>query len=374
MKKLTLATGLALAGLGVAALVYWPSGEAQANRQAALQADAAADGMPRVNVVSPKPFEADSMLQFSARLAPSEEASLYARSAGFVQARRVDIGSQVKAGQVLATISAPELEASLASARAAVLQREAELMVASRNLARAQPLRSAGAVSAQQLDELQGQEEVAKANVKAAQAEVMRLQTEVAYLTVKAPFDGVITDRQVDRGDRVGPGDTRHLFRIINAEVIRVQVDVPQPQLFRVDTSRPAKLTLAERPGVPIDVRYKRSAQELNAESGTVRIEYEFDNGKLGLPAGLTGTLTVPSQGAGNSVTVPANTVTYRDGGATVVVLDENNAVQFRKVSLGKNMATSVEVVQGLSAADRVVINPNALLKPGQVVQAGDPA
>ncbi|HEX4878547.1 MAG TPA: efflux RND transporter periplasmic adaptor subunit [Limnobacter sp.] len=365
MKTLTWTGAVALVGLSVGAAVYWPFGQAQANRSTPQDQGQLA----RVNVVLPKPMEASAALQFSARLAPVEEASLYARSAGFVLSRMVDIGSKVKAGQVLATITAPELEASLASARAALSQREAELLLASRNRARVEPLGEGGAVSAQQIDEFRGMEEVAKANLNAAKAEVRRLQTEVTYLTVKAPFDGVITDRQVDRGDRVGPNDTRHLFRIINSNVMRVQVDVPQPQLFRVDSSKPGVLTLAERPGQPVEVKFKRSAAELNANSGTVRLEYEFNNIRLGLPAGLSGNLQVPSLGAGTSVTVPANTITYRDGGATLVVVDGNNAVQFRKVSLGKNMASMVEVVQGLGTEDRVVINPNALLKPGQVVE-----
>ncbi|HEX4842531.1 MAG TPA: efflux RND transporter periplasmic adaptor subunit [Limnobacter sp.] len=365
MKKLAWTGVFALAGLALGAAVYWPPGQAQANRQTGQDQ---AQGM-RVNVVLPKAMETSSTLQLSARLAPAEEASLYARSAGFVVSRTVDIGSKVRAGQVLATITAPELEASLASARAALAQREAELLLAGRNRARVEPLGAEGAVSAQQIDELRGLEEVAKANLNAAKAEVQRLQTEITYLTIKAPFDGVITDRQVDRGDRVGPNDTRHLFRIINSHVIRVQVDVPQPQFFRVDSSKPGMLVLAERPGQAVQAQFKRSASELSAGSGTVRMEYEFNNTQLGLPAGLSGTLEVPSTGAGNSVTVPANTITYRDGGAMLVVVDGNSAVQFRKVTLGKNMATTVEVVQGLSRDDRVVVNPNALLKPGQVVE-----
>lgn len=148
-----------------------------------------------------------------------------------------------------------------------------------------------------------------------------------------------------------------------------MQVDVPQPQFFRVDSSKPGALRLAERPGQTVQAQFKRSASELSADSGTLRLEYEFNNTKLGLPAGLSGTLEVTSTGVGNSVTVPANTITYRDGGATLVVVDNNNALQFRKVSLGKNMATTVEVVQGLSSADRVIVNSNALLKPGQVVE-----
>lgn len=360
------ATVLVAAGAG---FVYWGQ-DAKANLKPAQDQVS----MPVVNVVQPALSQASSEIQFSARLAPSREASLFARSSGFVEARYADIGTRVKAGEVLARISAPELEASLNSARAALNQREAELLLATRNRERVEPLGTAGAVSAQQVDELMGIEEVAKANLNAAKAEVARLQSELTYLTLKAPFDGVITERNIDRGDRVSPNDTRMLYRIINSDVIRVQVDVPQPQLFRIEQASKASLIIAERPGQMIAVNFKRSSQELRADTGTVRIEYEFDNRELALPAGLNASLKIESNGKGNSVTVPANTIVYRDGGATLVVLNADNQVEFRKITLGKNFPTTVEVVQGVSVEDRVVVNPNALLKPGQQVEVAKPA
>jgi multidrug efflux pump subunit AcrA (membrane-fusion protein) len=127
----------------VAGALYWGQ-DAKAN----LKPQPEQAGLPMVNVVKPKLSEANSEIQFAARLAPSQEASLYARSSGFVQARFADIGTRVKAGQVLATISAPELEASLNSARAALTQREAELQLATRNRMRVEPLGTGGAVSA----------------------------------------------------------------------------------------------------------------------------------------------------------------------------------------------------------------------------------
>jgi RND family efflux transporter MFP subunit len=365
-----------LIGATVAVLVAAGAGFAYWGQDAKANLKPAQDQAitPVVNVVRPAVSQVSSDIQFAARLAPSREASLFARSSGFVEARYADIGTRVKAGEVLARISAPELEASLNSARAALKQREAELLVATRNRERVEPLGTAGAVSAQQVDELMGIEEVAKANLSAAKAEVARLQSEVAYLTLKAPFDGVITERNIDRGDRVSPNDTRMLYRIINSDVIRVQVDVPQPQLFRIEQASKASLSIAERPGQMIAVNFKRSSQELRADSGTVRIEYEFDNRELALPAGLNASLKIESNGKGNSVTVPANTIVYRDGGATLVVLNADNQVEFRKITLGKNFPTTVEVLQGVSVEDRVVVNPNALLKPGQQVEVAQPA
>jgi RND family efflux transporter MFP subunit len=368
-KQFLIGTTLAVLLAGGAGLAYWGH-DAKAN----LKPGSEQPGMPVVNIVQPKLSEASSEIQFAARLAPLREASLFARSSGFIEARYADIGTRVKAGEVLARISAPELEASLNSARAAVKQREAELLVATRNRERVEPLGTAGAVSAQQVDELMAVEEVAKANLSAAKAEVARLQSEVAYLTLKAPFDGVITERNVDRGDRVSPNDTMMLYRIINSDVIRVQVDVPQPQLFRIEQANEASLSIAERPGQMIPVSFKRSSQELRADTGTVRIEYEFDNRELALPAGLNASLKIESNGKGKSVTVPANTIVYRDGGATVVVLNADNQVEFRKITLGKNFPTTVEVLQGVSIEDRVVVNPNALLKPGQQVEVAQAA
>lgn len=365
MNKSTLiGLGFGLVVVVGAGLLYWGQ-DANAN----LKPQAGQAAAPVVNVINPKLSEASSDIQFTARLAPSQEASLFARSSGFVDARYADIGTRVKAGEVLARISAPELEASLNSARAALKQREAELLVASRNRERVEPLGLAGAISAQQVDELTALQAVAEANLSAAKAEVVRLQSEVAYLTLKAPFDGVITERNIDRGDRVSPTDTMMLYRIINSDVIRVQVDVPQPQLFRIEQANTASLSIAERPGQNIPVSFKRSSQELRADSGTVRMEYEFDNRELALPAGLNAMLKVESNGKGNSVTVPANTIVYRDGGATLVILNSENKVEFRKVTLGKNYPTTVEVLQGVSAQDRVVVNPNALLKEGQMVE-----
>ena len=151
-------------------------------------------------------------------------------------------------------------------------------------------------------------------------------------------------------------------------DVLRVQVDVPQPQLFRVQEAGKAVLEITERPGLGIPVEFKRSSKELRADTGTVRIEYEFNNRELALPAGLNASLKVPTTGQGNSVTVPANTIVYRDGGANVVVLSAENKLAYRKVTLGKNYPTAVEVLQGVGKDDRVVVNPNALLKEGQLV------
>lgn len=353
----------------VGAGVLWSvsSQTAQANL-AQAPAQQGQQALSTVNVVSPTLNQAASSIQFSARLAPEQEASLFARATGFVESRTVDIGTKVKAGQVLARISAPELEASLNSAKAAQAQRQAELLVATRNRERVEPLLKEGAVSAQQLDEVAAIEEVAKANLTAAKAEVARLQSEVSYLVVRAPFDGVITERNIDRGDRVSPNDTRMLFRIINSEALRVLVDVPQPQFFRLNTAEQATLALQEKPGEPIKVSFKRSASEVRADTGTVRLEYALDNREPALPAGLNGSLNIPSNGQGVTVTVPANTIVYRDGGATVAVVNAQDEVEFRKISLGKNFANSVEVLQGIGEKDRVVINPNALLRAGQKV------
>jgi len=351
--------------LGSAVLAYrvYPVDEAIAKA-----ASSASSRYPQVRVAAPGAGAPAKDYRFSVRLAPIEEAMLYARANGYVEEWLVDIGEPVSEGQLLARLALPELEEQLNQVKAEISSLEAEVLFASLQSDRVAALVASGHVSQTERDQRAADLQVAVARRDAHRARLGQLERELAYTQVRAPFTGVITVRNVNRGDRIAASDTRPLFRLIDAQRLRLVIDVPQLQLAYIALDQPALLEVAERPGQRFPARFWKKSEEVGPGSGTMRVEFLLDNVQYGLPAGLSGHLAVPVA-AQDTPWLPINTLRIADGEAHVLTVTTGSTVQKVPVLAGRYSGSQVEILSGLSAAERVIINPNALLREGDTVE-----
>ncbi|MCP0913375.1 MULTISPECIES: efflux RND transporter periplasmic adaptor subunit [Legionella] len=324
----------------------------------------------QVRIIHPKPTVLSEPFLFSARIYPIESALIFARANGFVQERLVDIGDQVKSGTLLARLSSPELEEQIKQAEAQVRLQEARVKLADLEFQRAQKLVTTGAVARSIFDEKQAEYQVALATLDLNKAQLMRLRKVFDYTNIRAPFDGIISERNIEKGDRINATDATPMFKLIRTNQLRVVVDVPQSQLFSIEKNAVANLSFAELPGRTFKIKFFRLAKEVDEDSGTMRVEFILDNKNNKLQAGLSGEVSIQIMENKNILLIPANALSVRDGKSSVVLVDKNSEIQFRAVVTGRIKSTNnVEILSGLSADDNVVINPNALLFPGQKVE-----
>jgi RND family efflux transporter MFP subunit len=346
------------------------------SRATADDAKAPAPPLRTVRVVAPKVGAGRMPVTLSGRTAPVEQARLSGRATGIVSERRGEIGDRVKTGDVLVVIDAPEVGQQLDRARAAVEQVRARLTLAELTLERAQELVPKKFLPEQARDDRTANVSIAQADLAAALAEVRRLEEVQGFQTVRAPFDGVIIDRQVERGDRV-TGDFgatgTYFYNVARLEQLRLEVDVPQSFALSVKPGTPAKITFAEVPGRAFDAQVVRTSQNIDQASGTMRAELLMDNPDLLLPAGLTGQVVLDIVRDMPCVLVPGNALLVRQGQQYVALVDENDTISFVKVSLSRDLGNEAEICAGLSPGSRVVLSPNALLRPGDKVAVAKP-
>jgi RND family efflux transporter MFP subunit len=325
-----------------------------------------------VRVVAPKAGDTRFGLTLPGRTAPIEQARLSGRATGVVGERRGEIGDRVKAGEILVVIDAPEIRQQLDRAKAAVEQAKARLVLAEVTLGRAEELVPKKFLPEQARDERFANVQTAKADLDAAQAEVRRLEEVQGFQIIRSPFDGIIIERQVERGDRV-TGDFgatgTFFYNIARLEKLRIEIDVPQSFALKVRPGTPAKMTFAELPDKAFDATVVRTSQLIDQTSGTMRAELVMDNPDFLLPAGLTGQVTLDVERDAACVLIPGNALVVRQGQQFVAIVDADQKIAYRPVRIGRDLGAEAEICSGLAVADRVILSPNALLKPGDPVE-----
>lgn len=338
--------------------------------------DAGGAEPPMLRVVRPEPAPATTEIELPARTAPAEQALIYSRATGVVSERRVDLGDRVKAGQVLAVISAPDVDRSVERARAAVSQARARLELAEKNLERAQSLVRRKFLSEEELDERRSGVKVARADLEVAEAEANRLAAVQGFQTLRAPFSGVISERRVDRGDRV-TGDQSpaggHLFRLMRLDELRVEVDVPPSAVLSLQPGSETEVRFAELPGERFPARVEHRSGLIDARAGTMRVELRMPNPGERIPAGMVGQAVLRLPRKGDPLLVPDNAVVVRDGAPHVATVDAAGTLRFLRVKLGQARGDRIEVTEGLAPGTPVVVAPNALLRDGDPVRVAPP-
>lgn len=341
-------------------------------QHAELSAETRELSVPTVTVVSPKPGQSMSGLPLPAEIKPWVEAPIYARANGYLKRRMVDIGARVEAGQLLAEIDTPELDQEIERARAQLAQAEASLGLSKITAARWANLLKTASVSEQENAEKQADFKLKSAIAESARAEVRRLEKLKSFTRLTAPFSGAVTVRNIDSGDLIVSGNGKELFHLAQTQKLRVFVQVPQAMARSIGAGQAAEMTLPELPGRTFPARVIRTAGVIAADSRTLLVELEVDNPKEEILAGSYAQVRFTEEKTEAVLTLPANTVMFRAEGPQIGVVQEDGKVELRTVKLGRDFGQTIEIVAGVGAKDRVIVNPSESLVSGLVVAVNE--
>jgi RND family efflux transporter MFP subunit len=299
------------------------------------------------------------------------ESTVYARSSGYLKRWTKDIGASVKKGELLAEISAPEIDQQLHQAEAARAQSASSESLANSSAERWQSLRQKDAVTQQELDERLSAYKQAQADLAAAEANVSRLRSLQGFNRVTAPFDGVLTRRNVDVGDLINAGNGgagQALFSLAQVDPLRLYIYVPQVYANQVKVGDTVRVSLAEREGEHYQGSIARTARAIDPATRTLQVEIRVPNPGGELFSGAYVQVELPIKGDRAATVVPTNVLLFRPDGPRVAVVDQSGHVRLALVKLGTDYGTSVEVLTGLGANDRIIVNPADSLADGDVV------
>jgi RND family efflux transporter MFP subunit len=343
----------------------------RAFQASALAASTELHATQYVTTVNPKPGGGGLPLTLPGTLQGINEATVYARSNGYILRWIKDIGSSVKKGELLAEITAPEIDQELSQAMAAQQQAASSEALAKSTAERWKSLREKDAVTQQDLDERQSTYLQAQANLASAQANTARLRNLQGFNKVVAPFDGVVTSRNIDVGDLVDAGNGgvgKALFTIAQLDPLRLYVFVPQVYASQVKVGDVVTVNLAQHQGEEYQGTIARTARAIDTGTRTMQVEIRVPNPKETLIAGAYVQVNLPIKQDGTALLVPTNVLLFRPDGPRVATVDAAGKVRLRTVKLGTDFGSTVAVISGLKADDRIVLNPADSLADGDVV------
>jgi RND family efflux transporter MFP subunit len=326
-----------------------------------------------VAVTHPAKATASEEVSLPGNIQAFTDAAIFARTAGYLKKRYADIGSTVKAGQILAEIDTPDVDQQLLQARADLASAQANARLAQTTAERYQDLIKTDSVSRQDLDNATGGYEAKKAAVLSADANVKRLEALQKFRTIYAPFDGVITARNTDIGALIGSGTgAKELFHIAAMDKLRIYVSVPQIYSGAVRTGTEAAIQIQNLPGRTFTGRLTRTAQAIDPNSRTLLAEIDLENpGGVILPGSFAQvSLKLPTDAT--AFRLPVNTLIFRSEGLRVAAVS-NGVVSMLPVTLGRDFGSTVEIVSGLTGAETIVVNPPDSLADGQSVAVAVP-
>lgn len=337
--------------------------------RADLKKETASATVTSVAVTKPKTANAVQELLLPGNMQPFSDTAIYARTPGYLKRWYADIGKRVKAGELLAEIDAPELDDQLAQAKADHATAEANYRFAESSAARWEALLKTDSVSRQEVDEKRNDMAARRAVLDSARYSVARLEKLQSYKRLYAPFEGVITARNVDVGMLIdaGGGSAKELFHIAATKRMRVFVNVPQQNAHDLAPGAAAELTLAEFPGRRFKATVSRSTQSIDASARTLITELDVDNAAGELLPGSYVQVHLKLGSAQPALLLPINTLQFRAEGVMVAVVQGDKAV-LMPVKLGRDFGNEVEVVSGITAADSIVVNPSDSLVSGAPV------
>ncbi|WP_083294920.1 efflux RND transporter periplasmic adaptor subunit [Burkholderia plantarii] len=343
---------------------------------AALASQLAAQRALPVSVVLPGHAPADQELILPGAVAPFADAAIFARTSGFIASWRTDIGTRVRAGDTLARIAAPDLDAQLKQARADEAVAQANYDYAKSTAERWHRMLATQSVSQQDADTKTADLNAKRAQLAAAQANVGHLAQLVSFEGVTAPFAGVITARNVDVGTLVtaggtpgSPGQTGELFHLQQTDTLRVFVDVPQDSATHVTTGTGVYLSSPQYPGRRFAAHVARSSGAIDPATRTLRVEIDVDNHDGALLPGAYAQAHLQVASANPALELPVSALLFRPDGVTVAIVGDDGKSVLRQVRIGRDFGTRVEITGGLAASDRVIDNPGDSLAAGTTVR-----
>lgn len=328
--------------------------------------------IPTVSIIHPERAAPEQEIVLPGNVMAYGDTPIFARSNGYVRQWYVDIGGRVKRGQLLAMIETPEVDQQVQQARSTLAAGQANLRLAEETARRFTELRSTHAVSQQDVDTAVGALRANQGTVRAEQATLRQLEQLQAFEQVRAPFDGIITVRNIDVGDLINAGASAtpgtELFHIVQSDKLRVYVNVPEPS------------SQATRPGLPVDLTFAilptrwftgtlvRTANAIDPSTRTLRIEVMVDNPTGILFAGAYAQVRFKVPIGRDIFLIPVAALLFRREGLRVATVS-GGQIAMKAVTAGHDLGDRIEIVHGLAADDAVVINPPDSITMGEKVQ-----
>jgi RND family efflux transporter MFP subunit len=326
-----------------------------------------------VSVINPQKASTTIPLQLPGQTRAYIEAPIFAQTSGYLQKWYFDIGAKVKAGDVLAEIDTPQVDQQLNQARAQLKVAEAARDLAQVTYKRDQDLYNRRVIAAQDFDTAADTFRQNQAAVIADQASVNSLEALENFKTVKAPFEGIVTERDTDIGAFVPSGTGVQLFRMAQTSPLRVYINVPQTFSRFVKPGTQADLTLNELPGRKFPAHVTNTAGAIDPTSRTLLTELEVPNETGELLPGAYAQINLKLQGDTGLFTVPSNVLLFRSEGTAVGIVHPDGKVEVRKIVINRDLGDKLQISQGLSESDKVIVNPSDSLADGMTVTIATP-
>ena len=325
---------------------------------------------PTVSLASFIPTPPNQTLTLPGNIQPFNKAAIYARVNGYLKSWEHDIGTPVKAGEAMANIDAPDLDQQLSQAKATLASVRANQQIAALTASRNNVLLQKQIVAQQLADQSDADAKAKEAVVDANEANVKQLEAMQSFKTLAAPFDGIVTARNVEIGMLISSGGSgQPLFEVSDLHRVRIYVQVPQSFSAGLKQGMAATFEMPQYPGVQFDATLSHISKSINSTSHSMQVELQADNadGKFFGGSYCNVHFRIPSDP--NHLRIPSTALVINNGGAQVAILDADNKVVLKSVQLGRDFGDSVEILAGLTASDRVVNNPPETLANGDLVQ-----
>jgi RND family efflux transporter MFP subunit len=360
-----------LAGVAVATTIVATGIATRRMADARLSAWTEDQAVPVVAVVNPEVGGKTATIDLPGRLEAYAQAQIYARVSGYLKSWNADIGTAVKAGDLLGEIDAPDLDQQILQARADLASAQANATLADATLQRGQSLIKSGSVTQADLDQRTADAANKHGLVNAAQANLDRLKVLEQYKRIVAPFDGVVTQRSTDIGALINAGASGGpaLFVVSDTGKLRVYVNVPQNYVPSIRIGTKAQLMPPEYPGRTFPATVNASAQSVDVASGTTRMQLLVDNAKGELMTGAFVDVALELARREPAVNVPASALIVGQDGLQVATVGADGHVALKPVTIARDLGKVVEIATGLSADDRVIDSPPDGIAAGDMVR-----
>jgi len=362
-----------IAGAIVCTVIAILSRQLEPTKTPAHQSHAASPAEMRVSVVHPEKVSSTVNLDLPGQLQAYTDAPIFAQTSGYLKAWHFDIGAKVKANDILAEIDTPEVDQELAQAKAQLQVAQSALKLALVTYQRNQDLFNRRVIAPQDLDTAADTYYENQATAAADEANIDRLNALEAFKLVRAPFDGIVTARDTDIGAYVAAGSGTQLFRVARTSPLRIYVNVPQELAQLVKIGVEGDLTLPEFPGRTFSAHVTNAAGAVDPISRSLQTELQIPNETGELLPGAYAEVRLRLDGDRGLVTIPSNAWLFQRGGATVGVVHPDGKVEIRKITIHLNLGDKVEISQGLSDSDQVIVNPSDGLANGMNVSVIGP-
>ena len=363
-------TALVLAG-GVAAYVVYTGVSSRATDAAHLKEHAQAQSVVTVTVISPTPANATPTLELPGRIEAFAKAPIYARISGYLKSWKVDIGTPVRTGQLLAEIDTPDLDQQILQAKAELASTQANAALSENTAKRWQSLLATNFVSSQAVEEKLGDYKAKQAIVAASQANVNRIEAMKNFSRIVSPFDGVVTARNTDVGALINAGGSAgsELFVVSDIKHLRLYVNLPQNYVSQIQKGAIAKFTVPESPGKTFIAKVISTSQAITAGSGSMLVQLSADNPSGALLPGGFANVSFDLPGTSAGLSVPPSALIFTKAGLRVATVSSENKVVLKTVVIGRDYGNKVELSSGLDATDRVIESPPDGVTDGDVVK-----